>query len=52
MYYCWSCGYGYSKNHTSATCRMKKPGHKDEATYRHTMNGTMTIVDPRNRSRS
>jgi hypothetical protein len=52
MYYCWSCGYGYSKNHTSETCRSKKPGHQDGATCRQTMNGTMTIADSRNRSRS
>jgi hypothetical protein len=52
MYYCWSCGYGYSKNHTSETCRNKKPGHKENATARRPLDGTLTLFGPRNRSRS
>ena len=31
--YCWSCGYNpVRKSHTSATCKRKAPGHKDDAT--------------------
>jgi hypothetical protein len=30
--YCWSHGYQVAKLHTSATCNMKKSGHKDTAT--------------------
>ena len=31
--YCWSCGYNpMGKSHTSATCKRKAPGHKDDAT--------------------
>jgi hypothetical protein len=53
MYYCWSCGYGYSKNHTSATCRNKKPGHKDDATARNPgSDGTLMLFAPRNHPRS
>lgn len=35
--YCWSCG---AWNHTSAQCRFKKPGHKDNATFSDKMNGS------------
>jgi hypothetical protein len=30
--YCWSHDYQVAKSHTSATCNMKKRGHKDAAT--------------------
>jgi hypothetical protein len=30
--YCWSHGYQVAKAHTSATCNMKKSGHKDTST--------------------
>jgi hypothetical protein len=30
--YCWSHGYQVAKSHTSATCNMKKIGHKYAAT--------------------
>jgi hypothetical protein len=30
--YCWSHGRTRNPNHTSATCRNKKPGHKNDAT--------------------
>jgi hypothetical protein len=29
--YCWSHGYQVAKSHPSATCSMKKSGHKDTA---------------------
>jgi hypothetical protein len=37
--YCWSHGYQVSKSHTSATCNMKKSGHKDAATKSNPMIG-------------
>jgi hypothetical protein len=37
--YCWSHGYQVAKSHTSATCNMKKSGHKDAATKGNTMGG-------------
>ena len=53
MYYCWSCGFGYSKNHTSATCRNKKPGHKDDATAKNPgSDGNLMLFVPRSHSRS
>lgn len=39
VYYCWTHGYQYNKNHTSKTCRFKAQGHKDEATAENRMNG-------------
>jgi hypothetical protein len=38
--YCWTHGHCCSKQHTSATCRNKAPGHKDEATCSNTMGGS------------
>jgi hypothetical protein len=37
--YCWSHGYQVAKSHTSATCNMKKSGHKDAANNNKTMGG-------------
>jgi predicted RNase H-like nuclease (RuvC/YqgF family) len=37
--YCWSHGYQVAKAHTSATCNMKKSGHKDTATKSNPMGG-------------
>jgi hypothetical protein len=37
--YCWSHGYQVAKTHTSATCDMKKSGHKDTATNISPMGG-------------
>jgi hypothetical protein len=37
--YCWSHGYQVSKSYTSATCNMKKSGHKDAATKNNPMGG-------------
>jgi hypothetical protein len=37
--YCWSHGYQAAKSHTSATCNMKKSGHKDTATKSNPMGG-------------
>ena len=39
--YCWSCGYNpVGKSHTSATCKRKAPGHKDDATAGDRMGGS------------
>ena len=35
--YCWTCG---SCPHWGRHCPQKKPGHKDEATFRNRMNGS------------
>jgi predicted RNase H-like nuclease (RuvC/YqgF family) len=37
--YCWSHGYQVATSHTSATCNMKKSGHRDAATKNNTMGG-------------
>jgi predicted RNase H-like nuclease (RuvC/YqgF family) len=37
--YCWSRGYQVAKSHTSATCNMKKSGHKDPVTKNNPMGG-------------
>jgi predicted RNase H-like nuclease (RuvC/YqgF family) len=37
--YCWSHGYQVEKSHTSATCNMKKNGHKDTSTKSNPMGG-------------
>jgi uncharacterized protein YlxW (UPF0749 family) len=37
--YCWSHGYQVAKAHMSATCNMKKSGHKDAATKSNPMGG-------------
>jgi hypothetical protein len=37
--YCWSHGYQVATAHISATCNMKKSGHKDTATKSNPMGG-------------
>jgi hypothetical protein len=37
--YCWLHGYQVAKSHTSATCNMKKSGHKDAANKSNPMGG-------------
>ena len=37
--YCWTHGYLVTKNHTSKTCRQRKPGHQEEATRDNNMGG-------------
>jgi hypothetical protein len=37
--YCWSHGYQVATSHTSATCNMKKSGHKDAANKSNPMGG-------------
>ena len=38
--YCWTHGHRCSKNHTSATCGSKAPGHQVTATASNTMGGS------------
>jgi hypothetical protein len=38
--YCWTHGHRLSKNHTSATCGCRAPGHKDGATAVDAMGGS------------
>jgi len=56
MYYCWTHGLGTNANHTSATCRFPKDGHKTDATANNMMGGNNTIMTgnpnrPRRRQR-
>ena len=44
MYYCWSHGLGKNANHTSATCRNKADGHKNDSTADNMMGGNNTIM--------
>jgi uncharacterized protein YdbL (DUF1318 family) len=40
--YCHTCGFNpIGKNHTSATCNNKKDGHKDDATAKKRMGGSV-----------
>ena len=48
--YCWTHGRVSNPKHTSATCRYKKEGHKDEATMDNKMGGeTCVFVTRANR---
>ena len=38
--YCWSHGYLVHPDHTSITCRSKKPGHQDDATWEDNKGGS------------
>jgi hypothetical protein len=38
--YCWTHGHCNCKEHTSATCLRKAPGHRDEATAANTLGGS------------
>ena len=43
--YCWTHGHRVPKSHTSKTCPRKDGGHKDEATAKDTMVGSMKNKD-------
>ena len=43
--YCWTHGYKVHKNHTSATCKRKAPGHQDAATRENPMGGSTKNKD-------
>lgn len=39
--YCWTCGYNpLGEDHTSATCKTKEPGHKNNAMAEDRMGGS------------
>jgi hypothetical protein len=38
--YCWTHGYKVGSTHTSLTCKIPKPGHKQEATRADNMGGS------------
>ena len=38
--YCWTHGHRIRKDHTSATCAAKAPGHRDDATAANTLGGS------------
>jgi hypothetical protein len=42
-HYCWTHGLGYDPAHTSATCKFKATGHKDEATRHNKLGGNTNI---------
>jgi hypothetical protein len=42
-HYCWTHGLGYDPEHTSATCRFKATGHKDDATRHNKLGGNTNI---------
>jgi hypothetical protein len=49
MCYCYGHGYNYGHKHTSPTCRSKKEGHKDMATFFNNMGGCQDLnIGPRN----
>jgi hypothetical protein len=45
--YCWSHGLGWNPSHTSAKCRGKAPGHRDNATMENMLGGCNTIIRQR-----
>jgi hypothetical protein len=51
LYYCWTHGLGFSKNHTSATCTKRADGHVTTATFKNPSGGcsNVTMNSPRTR---
>lgn len=41
--YCWSHGFSFDTNHTSATCRRQAPGHQTTATLENMMGGSARL---------
>ena len=44
--YCWTHGVTSNLRHTSASCRRKATGHKDEATFSNRMGGSQSSLVP------
>jgi hypothetical protein len=42
--HCWSHGYQVHKDHTIATCKARKDGHKDSATKYNLMGGVKWVI--------
>lgn len=51
IYYCWSHGGCLNSNHTSATCKFQKEGHKQEATWFDMMGGATDMKFGKNSNR-
>lgn len=51
LYYCWTHGLGFSKNHTSASCTTRADGHVATATFKNPAGGSnkVTMNTPRSR---
>ena len=47
VYYCWTHGLGFNKNHTSATCSNPAEGHCQTATIKNMHGGNNTIMSNR-----
>jgi hypothetical protein len=43
MTYCWTHGTSKNRRHTSATCKNKAPGHRDDATATNTLGGSTKV---------
>jgi hypothetical protein len=41
--YCWTHGSSNNRRHTSATCKNKVPGHRDDATATNTLGGSTKV---------
>ena len=46
LFYCWTHGLGRNPKHTSATCRAKATGHRDDATILERLGGSNVISFP------
>jgi hypothetical protein len=51
LYYCWTHGLGFSRNHTSNTCTNRATGHVETATFKNPQGGSnkVTMNTPRSR---
>jgi len=47
VFYCWTHGLGFNKNHTSATCSNPAEGHCQTATIRNMRGGNSNIMSSR-----
>ena len=47
VFYCWTHGLGFNKNHTSATCSTPAAGHCQTATIKNMRGGNNTIMSNR-----
>jgi hypothetical protein len=50
VYYCWSHGVSSNPRHTSATCRSRSTGHKEEATLSDIMGGCKALKVGKNKT--
>jgi len=49
VFYCWTHGLGFNKNHTSATCSNPAEGHVQTATIQNMRGGNSNIMSGRRR---